>query len=206
MDRQAIGLLVLFGIIGIGRAAWLHAEARGIAESWLMRNHYKVHRLTVGLFTFMRFAPRFFRNADSAHTFRAEVTDLSLGGTGIMWLRVWTDRIGLATREPDISWEVMPRADVATPQAQLPLGEQWRVAQHALLERIAAGESSFVAPRGEAAAAAFDEQVEHLLAMQRRGLITCDPPLQARTAGALYDAISNVALTDTGRSYLKITS
>jgi hypothetical protein len=202
---SVIALFVLVLAIAIGRSVWLHAEARAIAESWLMRNRFKVHSLKAGWFTFMRFSPSWNRNSDSSHEFRAVVSDQTFGGAGVVWLRVWTDRTGLVNREPDISWERMPQVGPSTPAAERSLDEQWKLAQRALLERVAGGETSFVASRGDAAAAAFDEQVEHLLAMRNRGLITCDTPLRSRAAGALYDAVANVQLTDTGRSYLKIT-
>ena len=205
-SQSAIALGLLLCAASIGYSVWMQHEARDIAETWLMQNRFRVHSLKVGWFSFMRFRPQWFRNNDRAHEFRAVVTDMSLGGTGVMWLRVWTDRAGLIMREPEISWERMPERAPGAGASDRPLDDQWRSAQHALLARIAAGETSFVTSRGDAAAAAFDEQVEHLLAMQKRGLITCDAPLPSRAPGALYDAISNVQLTDTGRSYLKITA
>lgn len=172
-----------------------------IAESWLREHQYKVLTLGHGGLSFFRFSPRFFRNDDAAFLFRAVVEDKQLGGTGIVWLRVWTDRLGLIAREPDISWERRPVPLDATPAQP---EERWEQAQRALLRRIARGTTSFSAPRHEAPdAMPFDELIEHLLAMQNRGLIACSTPVTSRRPGARYDMVEIVELTDAGRAYLE---
>lgn len=196
-------LILIGGLVVVGAAArawWRYGEARWIAESWLREHHYKVLTLRLGWFSFVRFTPRFFRNDDSAFAFRAFVEDKQLGGAGIVWLKVWTDRLGLIAREPDISWERRPvPLDVTPAQPE----EQWEQAQRALLRRIARGTSSFTAPRHQAPdAMPFDELVEHLLAMQNRGLIACSTPVASRRQDTRYDMIEFVELTDAGRAYL----
>ena len=193
-----IGILVLLGTIS--RTWWMHAEARAIAESWLREHKYRVLRLRLGWFTLFRFTPQLFRNGDRAHHFRAVVEDKELGGTGIVWLRVWTDRLGLLAREPDISWERRPVPVDGTPASP---EEVWEQAQRALLRRIARGANSFAAPRRESPdGMPFDEMIEHLLAMQQRGLIACSIPVTSHRPGARYDKIEFVELTDAGRGYL----
>ena len=77
------------------------------------------------------------------------------------------------------------------------------VAQRALLKRIARGETSFAAPRRSAdGGEAFDMLVEHLMAMQTRGLITASVPRAARTPGSMYELVDSVELTEAGRAYL----
>ena len=183
---------------GIAYSVWMNNRARDIAELWLLRNKYKVHSLKTAWFSFNHFSPQLFRNDDRAVEFRAVVSDQSLGGTGEMWLRVWLDRRGMIDREPDISWARMP---VRTAE-DTTLEDRNRAAQLDLLRRIAAGQTSFSVAQSESAAA-FDELAEHLLALQRRGLITCDAR-PSRTPGSFHDVVDNGALTDTGRSYLKV--
>jgi hypothetical protein len=181
---------------------WRRAKAREIAEQWLTQHRYRVRSLRV---SYWNARPRFrltpFRNNDWAVDFRAEVDDLRLGGTGKVRLRVWTDWLGMMDREPEISWEQMPTEQdggARTPESQ------WLDAQLALLRRAAAGESTF-RPNGRDAAARteFDETVEHLLAMQRRGLLTCSTPIAELKADAQYAAISKVELTTDGRRALE---
>jgi hypothetical protein len=197
-------LVILLGGLAVVAAAarswWLSGEARAIAESWLHAHHYKVRKLDHGGLSFFRFPTQFFRNDDAAYRFRAVVEDKQLGGTGIVWLRVWTDRRGLIEREPDVSWERLPSPLADTPAQP---EEKWEQAQRALLRRIARGTSSFSAPRREAPDdMPFDELIEHLLAMQNRGLIACSTPVKSRRPGARYDMIEFVDLTDAGRAYL----
>lgn len=44
--------------------------------------------------------------------------------------------------------------------------------------------------------------VEHLMAMQTRGMITASVPRTARTPGAMYELVDTVELTEAGRAYL----
>jgi hypothetical protein len=193
-----IGVVVLLGTIA--RAWWMHDEARAIAEAWLREHKYRVLSLRAGWFGFVRFTPSLFRDSDRSHLFRAVVEDKQLGGTGIVWLRVWTDRLGLLARDPDVSWERRPLSVDGIPPSP---EERWEQAQRALLRRIARGANSFTAPRRESPdGMPFDELVEHLLAMQKRGLIACSTPVKSHRPGARYQQIEFVELTDAGRGYL----
>ena len=52
------------------------------------------------------------------------------------------------------------------------------------------------------ARAAFDTTVEHLLALNRRGLLTCATPIAELKADAQYATVTDVTLTDAGRRAL----
>ncbi len=200
-QRLAILFVALVMLAAIGRSWWLYMEARAIAESWLREHKYRVRSLKVGLFPLFRFPARFFRNEERSTPFRAVVDDQQLGGTGVVWLRVWTDRLGLIAREPDVSWERRP---VKVDPGDVPPEEKWELVQRALLKRVAHGETSFAAPRHpKADEMPFDEVVEHLLAMQKRGLIACSLPRASRQPGSRYDFIEFVEITDTGRAYFE---
>jgi hypothetical protein len=188
--------------LSIGHWWWRRQRAREIAERWLDQNKYRVKSLRV---SYWDMRPRFratpFRDNDWAVDFRAEVDDLRLGGTGKVRLRVWTDWLGMIDREPEISWEQMPtEADsgVRAPETQ------WADSQIALLRRVGAGEHTFrPAGRDDAARLEFDETVEHLLALQRRGLATCSTPIAELRSGAQYASVGDVALTEDGRRALE---
>ena len=187
--------------VSLGLWWWRRAKAREIAEQWLHQHRYRVRSLRV---SYLNFRPRFrltpFRNNDWAVDFRAEVDDTRLGGTGKLQLRVWTDWLGMIDREPEISWIQMPTEDDGGARAA---ESQWLDSQIALLRRVADGESTF-RPDGRDADArtAFDGTVEHLLAMQRRGLLTCATPIAELRADAQYAAITDVELTADGRRAL----
>lgn len=194
-------LPALLVAVVIGVTTWRYYTARSIAERWLMQHRYRARSLRIGWFSFTRFAPKLFRNEKKAFEFRAEVEDLSLGGTGVLWLRVWTDWIGLSEREPEVTWDRMPtRVERSGGTFEERLEEQLLD----LLARVAAGESIFRAPTGDADAGAdFDELVEHVLALSRRGLVTCDTPLASMRGIGQYAAITNVALTERGERHLE---
>ena len=187
--------------VSLGLWWWRRAKAREIAEQWLHQHRYRVRSLRV---SYLNFRPRFrltpFRNNDWAVDFRAEVDDTRLGGTGKLQLRVWTDWLGMIDREPEISWIQMPTEDDGGARAA---ESQWLDSQIALLRRVADGESTF-RPDGRDADArtAFDGTVEHLLAMQRRGLLTCAAPIAELRADAQYAAVTDVELTADGRRAL----
>jgi hypothetical protein len=187
--------------LSLGHWWWRRLKAREIAEHWLHQHRYRVRSLRV---SYWNMQPRFrmtpFRNNDWAVDFRAEVDDVRLGGTGKLRLRVWTDWLGMIDREPEISWEQMPTEDNGGTRAP---ESQWLDAQIALLRRIADGESTF-RPEGRDAVARtqFDETVEHLLAMQRRGLVKCSTPMAELRADAQYSAITDLEITDDGRRAL----
>lgn len=71
------------------------------------------------------------------------------------------------------------------------------------MRRIAAGESRFYAPRRlESDGAEHDETVEHLLALSRRGMITCSQPAPGIKGRTQYSDVSDVVLTAQGQSFL----
>jgi hypothetical protein len=187
--------------LSLGHWWWRRVKAREIAEQWLHQHRYRVRSLRV---SYWNMQPRFrmtpFRNNDWAVDFRAEVDDVRLGGTGKVRLRVWTDWLGMIDREPEISWEQMPTEEHGGARAP---ESQWLDAQIGLLRRVAGGESTF-RPEGRDAAARteFDETVEHLLAMQRRGLVKCSTPMAELRADAQYSVITDVEITDDGRRAL----
>jgi hypothetical protein len=188
--------------LSLGHYWWRRTRAREIAERWLAQHRYRVRSLRVSYWTsHPRFRLTPFRNNDWAVDFRAEVDDMRLGGTGSVRLRVWADWLGMIDREPEISWVRMPTEEnggAQTPESQ------WADAQLVLLRRIAGGESTF-RPEGRDAAArtAFDATVEHLLALQRRGFLTCATPIAELKADAQYAAVTDVELTEQGRSALE---
>jgi hypothetical protein len=190
--------------LSLGHWFWRRATARDIAERWLAQHHYRVHRLRT---VFWSGSPHFratpFRNNDWAFDFKADVDDMRLGGTGKVRLRVWTDWLGMIDREPEISWDRMPTD--ADHGARAP-ETQWADAQIALLRRAASGESTFRPAGSDAAARSlFDQEVEHMLALNRRGLVTCSTPIAELRSGAQYAALMDVALTDEGRRVLEQT-
>lgn len=200
-DANALWLPALLVAVAIGVTTWRYYTARSIAERWLMQHRYRARSLRIGWFSFTRFSPKLFRNERNAFEFRAEVEDLSLGGTGVLWLRVWTDWIGLSEREPEVTWDRMPtRVERSGGTFEERLEEQLLD----LLARVAAGESIFRAPGSSVDdGGAFDELVEHVLALSRRGLVTCDTPLASMRGPGQYAAIANVALTERGERHLE---
>lgn len=201
VDRIWVAAAALL-VLQIAHAVWRRQIARGIAERWLAQHHYRVRRLRPVYWNarpMFRLTP--FRNNDWAVDYRAEVDDLRLGGTGKVRLRVWTDWLGMIDREPEISWVKMPTLDDAgapTPEMQ------WEHAQLAVLRRVASGESTLrPAGRDATARAEFDTLVEHVLALQRRGLLHCATPIAELRDNAQYAAVPDVVLTDDGRRALE---
>lgn len=197
MPVQTSWLVIAAGAISVGVWLWRRHRAREIAERWLNQNGYRVQSLR---FSYFDMQPRFrmtpFRNNDWAVDFRAEVDDTKLGGTGVVRLRVWTDWLGMLDREPEVSWVRMPVEDHGvrtTPEAQ------WADAQLDILRRAAAGERTFRPTANDPEVRRdFDETVEHILALQRRGLVTCSSPIAELKVDAQYAAITNVELTEDG--------
>ena len=189
-------------VLSIGHMVWRHRRARDIAERWLAQNRYRVRSLRMSLWDApMRFRMTPFRNNDWAVDFRAEVDDMRLGGTGQVRLRVWTDWLGMIDREPEVSWDRMPTEENGGPPSP---ETQWADAQVAVLRRVADGESTFRPDSREPdARIAFDSTVEHVLALQRRGLLTCSTPIAEIKADAQYAAITDVELTPQGRQVLE---
>ncbi len=186
-----IGVFVAFEL-------WRRRRAREIAERWLAQHNYRVRRLRP---VYVSARPHFratpFRNNDWAVDFRAEVDDMRLGGTGEVRLRVWTDLLGLMDREPEISWDRMPT--LADGGALAPEME-WENAQIAVLRRVAAGDTTLrPSGRDPEARAEFDATVEHILALQRRGLLHCATPIAELHSEVQYAEIADVVLTPEGR-------
>jgi hypothetical protein len=201
-DSMSVGTLWLIGAILVGvfiaNEVWRRGRAREIAEHWLSAHNYRVRELhPVYMSIRQRFRATPFRNKDWAVDFHAEVDDMRLGGTGELRLRVWTDLLGIMDREPELYWERMPTPEnggALTPEIQ------WENAQIAVLRRVAGGDTT-LRPDGRdpEARAEFDTMVEHILALQRRGLLHCATPLADLRSEAQYAEIADVVLTTEGR-------
>jgi len=195
-DRNLTWYFALLVAAILAHSWWRFRTARAVAAAWLAQHRYRPRSLRSGWRFLPRFAPKLFRDEDRAFEFRAEVDDLRLGGTGVVWLRVWTDWLGLMEREPEVSWERMP---VEIDDGSRAAEDKWAESQHALLARVARGESTFRTTRAAGGAEEFDEVVEHVMALQRRGLVTCDAPTLNHRGDAQFDAVANVSLTDAGQ-------
>lgn len=197
------GIVVI--LLGLGNYVWRRQLARDRAEQWLMENKYHVRELRMPWFVgFGRFPPTLLRSSKNAFIFRAVVEDRSFGGTGVVWLRVWIGFFGTLGDDVEESWEKMPQREAGD---AAPIEEQWAERQVELLRRIHDGETTFrLAGRDSAAGAEFDELVEYLLAMQRRGLITCGTPLANLHGESQYAAVTNAALTKAGERVLQQAS
>jgi hypothetical protein len=169
------GVVMLFGI---GHYWFRYNNAKSAAQGWLQQHRYRVLAFRFLWFPGLTFAPRLLRNSNNAFAFKAVVNDSELGGTGVVWLRVWTNWFSVvADGDIDVVWKEMPDGE-ADGGAQ-PLGDRMADGQLALIHRIAAGETTFYSPRqreGGNAGLEYDEMVEHLLALSRRGMITCTQP------------------------------
>jgi len=191
-----VGAAVL--ALHLGNLVWRRRRARDIADRWLAQHNYRVNWLRAVFWAgWSRFRMMPFRNSDWAVDFRAEVDDLRLGGTGELRLRVWTDWLGMIDKEPEISWVRMPNADAG---GALSPEMMWEMAQVSVLRRVANGETTLrPAGRDPEARADFDSMVEHILALQRRGLLHCATPIADLRSGAQYAEVADVVLTDEGR-------
>lgn len=205
MPSQSIYLLIaVFVVFAIGHYVWRYTQAKSTAEEWLRVHHYRVKQLRLPWFRGAMFTPSWGRNSNNSFAFEAVVDDMQLGGSGTVWLRVWTTWFGEIDPEVEVLWDQMP--DGRTDDMR-PLAERLADAQLALLRRIVEGETAFYAPRrGENDGGAFDELVEHLLALSRRGMITCSEPRTDPRSGTQYSAVSEVALTPAGQSFLESKS
>jgi hypothetical protein len=120
-----------------------------------------------------------------------------MGGTGVAWMRVWVDWTGsVIDDEPEVVWERFPRWE--TP-AESPT-RTYETAQLALLRRVAGGESVFRRTGGlDASGETFSRVVDHLQALERRGLVRLRiPPLDPRRLDEGPEMVTDVALTPEG--------
>jgi hypothetical protein len=176
--------------------AWQRRAARDIVDRWLMENKFRARELRVPWFGVGHFPMRFLRSSKSAVVFRAVVEDRSFGGTGIVWFRVWPGR-----DEIEVDWKKMPERAA---EDQPPIEEQWWTRQNELLRRIHGGETTFrLRGHDPAEGAKFDELVEYLLALQRRGLITFGTPLANLRGESQYAAVTDVTITKAGAEMLE---
>ena len=189
------GVLALFGV---GYHSWRRSTAERAAERWLRQHHYRVTSLHAPWFRLVMFAPTLFRNSDNAFDFEAKVEDTQLGGTSRIFLRIWVDWMGQVYGDIEVIVDEISSAEIAPP-----LFERLAEAQVAVLRRIADGETGFYAPRrSEGGGESFNELMEHVLALSRRGMITCGTPRMDGT-GRNYISIRDIALTVDGKSWLK---
>lgn len=191
-----MGLVVAAIIfLAVAHYAWQRRAARDIVDRWLMENRFRAREVRVPWFTVGNFPMRFFRSSKSAVVFRAVVEDRSFGGTGIVWFRVWPAR-----DEIEVDWKKMPERAA---EDEPPLEEQWWTRQFQLLQRVQRGETTFrLRGHDPADGAEFDELVEYLLAMQRRGLISFGTPLANLRGESQYAAVTDVTITKAGEEML----
>src|SRR5687767_4325275 len=201
-DNPMLLMGVGFVVLAAAYYWWRYTQAKSAALEWLRQHHYRVRHLGVPLFKGMSFAPSWVRDSDNAFTLRAVIDDTKLGGSGTLCLRVWTTWLGTVKDEIETAWEELPDGGGGVQEEQ-PLFERLFDTQLALLQRVANGETAFYGPRrSENGGAEFDQMVEHLLALSRRGLITCSEPRPGVKGETQYSDISNVAITGEGQSFL----
>jgi len=195
--------LVVAGIIvaALAHYLWQRRAARDIVDRWLMENRFRDRELRVPWFSVGNFPLTFFRSQKSAVVFRAVVEDRSFGGTGIVWFRVWPGLAGKMGEEIEVNWEKMPHPTEEDPP---PLEDGWWTRQVELLRRIQRGETTFrLRGHDPEQGKEFDELVEYLLAMQRRGLITFGTPLANMRGESQYAAVTDVSITKAGEEMLE---
>lgn len=201
-NQPIILLTAAVMLFGIGQYWWRYNQARGVAEDWLREHHYRVMKLSLPWFRGMTFPPSLLRNTDRAFVFEAIIDDEDLGGTGAVWLRVWTTWLGTTDSDVEVVWKRMPHGGGMGEFR--PLAERLADEQLGLMRRVAGGETRFYAPRRwEKDGAKYDEMVEHLLALSRRGMITCTEPEAGVKGVTQYSDAADVALTAAGREFLE---
>ena len=197
-DRYDL-VAVVFAVVSIGWHLWRRAMARDIVDDWLRRHSYQVISLHAPWFRFAMFAPAIFRNNNNAFDFEALVEDRALGGDVRLFLRVWANWMGQFDDEVEVVVDKISRGEEARP-----LMERLADEQSAILQRVADGETAFYAPRrSEGGEAEFNELVEHVLALSRRGMLTCGTPSVDGRNVSNYASIEKIALTPAGRSWLE---
>ena len=141
------------------------------------------------------------RDSHNAVDFEAVVDDGQLGGTGTVFLRVWTNWFGETTDEIEVVWHQMPEGGIRV--ESLPLWERLADEQLAVLRRVEQGEKAFYAPRNlEASGGEFSELVEHVLALSRRGMTTCSEPRMDDRNPNQYVSVGELSVTEDGRRWL----
>jgi hypothetical protein len=186
--------------VALAHYAWQRRAARDIVERWLMENRFRARELRVPWFSVGNFPMTFFRSQKSAVVFRAVVEDRSFGGTGIVWFRVWPGLAGKLGEELEVNWEKSPKRAA---EDEPPLEEGWWTRQLELLRRVQRGETTFrLRGHDPEQGKQFDELVEYLLAMQRRGLITFGTPLANLRGESQYAAVADVTITHAGEDLL----
>ena len=186
--------------VALAHYAWQRRAARDIVDRWLMENRFRARELRTPWFSVGHFPVTFFRSQKSAIVFRAVVEDRTFGGTGTVWFRVWPGLAGKLGEELEVEWEKMPERAA---QDEPPLEEGWWTRQLELLQRIQRGETMFrLRGHDPEQGKEFDELVEYLLAMQRRGLITFGTPLANMRGESQYAAVTDVKITHHGEELL----
>ncbi|MDF1502578.1 hypothetical protein [Roseisolibacter sp. H3M3-2] len=199
--RDAAWLLVVgaFALVGVLQWRFRRDAAQGTVERWLLRHRYRVRRLRLSVGGGPHFPLRLSRDGDAAFVYRAEVEDGHMGGSGVVWLRVWIGWAGtVLDDEPEVVWERFPKWE--TPEESP--ARSWETAQLALLRRVADGESTFRRSSSslDASGEPFARVVEHLQALERRGLVTLRvPPLDPRRLDEGPEVVTDVALSPEGR-------
>jgi hypothetical protein len=187
-------------VVALAHYAWQRRAARDIVDRWLMENRFRASELRIPWLSVGNFPLTFFRSQKSAVVFRAVVEDRSFGGTGIVWFRVWPGLAGKLGEEIEVNWERMPQRAA---EDKPPLEEGWWNRQIELLQRIERGETTFrLRGHDPEQGKEFDDLVEHLFAMQRRGLITFGTPLANMRGESQYAVVSDVKITRHGEELL----
>lgn len=206
MTSESLYLVMgAFVVLSAGQYLMRRSVAKASAEQWLQRHGYRAKSLRFAWFSPM--TPRgLFRNRDRAIDFIAEVGDTQLGGSGKVRLRVWTNWIGTVGQDVEVDWIQMPANQ--TFEEDQPLMLRLADAQLDILRRVSAGETSFYAPRSSKPdTGEFDELMEHVAALERRGMLTHAAPVEAASSGrSRYAYVSGLEVTPSGKKWLESQS
>jgi hypothetical protein len=197
-------IIAAVAVFSIGHYMVRRSQAQDRARQWLAAHHYRVRSFRTAWFGAMTFRT-LYRNSDRAFNFIAEVDDTQLGGTGRVRLRVWADWLGMINNEVEVDWLEQPKGgEVGTE----PLMDRLADAQLDILRRVSAGETAFYAPRpNEEGAEGFDEFVEHVHALGRRGMLMHGVPVEdGRRNRGRYSSIGSLSITPGGRKWLESQS
>ena len=194
-------------VAAVVRDRWLEGQARVVVERWAAQHRYRIVRcrrawLSLSL---VNSAPRYdtlgLERRRHAYAFEVTVDDRALGGTSRARVTVRGDWWSGFDEDVHVDWHELNAPDPAA----APPGPTWDAAQLDLLRRVGDGESTFRPddPHSAEAGERFDLLVEHLQAMQRRGLVDCPAPLADISGrGRQYAAVTTVTLTAAGRALL----